>query len=537
MKRIICVFICLLAFVSFSYGAKLTKEEEAEIRRQAELLVRSQMEIQLETERLTEDLRWFYRIGNYKKAREVLDELLRFSPKNKTALKYKNLLSKTIKEEKRLSESQIKEEERKRNLRLQEAENAETKLWHQAKKELLERAKDFSRKNPGSDAKKDMLDNAKEFFREDPGSLAKEDMLAAAKGKARSLVDNANDTVKELMTQGNRHVQNREFAKAEEKYKEVLKVKKDSWQAKDNLKKAEKQGKEYEAYKKKWVGKYLKAGEDYIKDKRFEDAHRVLKEALKLEPEHMQVKTMIENKVEPNIRLSEKLGAEIKEIQALMIERKFDQAFKRARELYFNGYPYSRKAEKVWMEARRRKQVAEVESAAKEKVHEVAKRMKEVVEMYKPPESVEYEDTKEFELPEDIKKDLAKTEKIKNILEEKKVTVSFDGARLVDALNTLSTIVDVDIIPYSVPSDEEVIFKVSDMPFGSALTYLLEPKGLTYTIAPDALLVGTKEKLDKAKTNIKTILYNVKFIPFGSRLGGGKEEESSEDDEEAPWGD
>jgi uncharacterized protein YpmS len=102
------------------------------------------------------------------------------------------------------------------------------------------------------------------------------------------------------------------------------------------------------------------------------------------------------------------------------------------------------------------------------------------------------------------------SQKIKEILETRKVTVSFDGARLVDALNTLGNIVDTDIVivdPY-VKKDTEITLKVSNMSLKSALRYLLEPHGLTYAIEAEAIAVGTQNDMPKRKPIDEYIIYN-----------------------------
>jgi hypothetical protein len=119
-----------------------------------------------------------------------------------------------------------------------------------------------------------------------------------------------------------------------------------------------------------------------------------------------------------------------------------------------------------------------------------------LIQSKKTGEEVRYKKLKKDpRLTEWLKKNKKKLETEVKI-EKTKVSLTVNGKRLIDVLSDLSKMSNIKIIPYGIPSDEEVIFKVTDMPLTSALTYLLEPKGLIYVIVENnTILVGIPSKV------------------------------------------
>jgi RNA polymerase sigma factor (sigma-70 family) len=119
----------------------------------------------------------------------------------------------------------------------------------------------------------------------------------------------------------------------------------------------------------------------------------------------------------------------------------------------------------------------------------------------------------QISIPYVIEEKIKKIKELKKELKKSKITISFDGAPLPEAIAALDEKAEINITSYEIFNDEEVIFKVKDIPLRSALTYLLEPKGLTYIVNPDELVAGPQNKLKEVrdKTNF---YYELKFIPI-----------------------
>lgn len=95
------------------------------------------------------------------------------------------------------------------------------------------------------------------------------------------------------------------------------------------------------------------------------------------------------------------------------------------------------------------------------------------------------------------------------------VTVDFRDVDLGFVLNFLSEETGVNIVPSSGVSlkDKRVTIKIKDMPMDAALKYILQNQGLAYRVEPDAVLVSTREELEKEE--LETRVY---FLTQGAGI-------------------